>query len=74
MKQHFLLQPGDEILSTDLEYAACIANWGRVCQRRSGTLQPVAIALLRKSAKFVDHLLDPPIGNALLLQPHMFVS
>lgn len=39
------LQAGDEILTTDHEYGACMNAWERVCQETGAVIVPVAIPL-----------------------------
>lgn len=39
------LKPGDEILTTDLEYGACLATWQRVCESAGATLRVVNVPL-----------------------------
>ena len=48
------LNPGDEVLSIDLEYGACIATWQRVCNERGATLRLVTIPLPFDAAAFVS--------------------
>ncbi len=43
--QSLTLQPGDEVLTTDLEYGACDATWKRVCERAGATYKRVEIPL-----------------------------
>ena len=38
--QSFHLQPGDEVLTTSLEYGACDATWQRMCARAGATSHP----------------------------------
>lgn len=51
------LQPGDEVLTTDHEYGACIAAWQRVCAAHGAVLRTVAIPLPFEPARFADRLL-----------------
>jgi isopenicillin-N epimerase len=39
------LAPGDEVLTNDLEYGACLATWQRVCDAQGARLRVVRIAL-----------------------------
>lgn len=41
----FPLQPGDEILTTDLEYGACDAVWQRVCTQVGATYRRINVPL-----------------------------
>lgn len=43
--QSLALQPGDEVLTTDLEYGACDAAWQRVCAQRGARYRRVEIPL-----------------------------
>lgn len=50
------LQPGDEVLSTDLEYGACDATWQRVCAAAGATYRRVPMPLPLDAADFVNRL------------------
>lgn len=52
------LQPGDEVLSTDLEYGACDAAWERVCAAAGATYRRVSMPLPLDAAAFVERLRD----------------
>ena len=41
----FPLQPGDEILTTDMEYGACDAAWQRVCAQTGATYRRIKVPL-----------------------------
>lgn len=45
-----LLQPGDEILSTDLEYGACEKTWNYYCKKSGAKFirQPITLPILSK--------------------------
>lgn len=43
--QSFPLEPGDEVLTTDLEYGACDAAWQHVCAQRGAEYRRVKISL-----------------------------
>lgn len=43
--QSFVLQPGDEILTTNLEYGACDAAWQRVCAQSGARYRRVEVPL-----------------------------
>ena len=51
------LQPGDEVLTTDLEYGACDATWEFVCRQQGAVYRHVAIALPLQAEQFADQLL-----------------
>jgi isopenicillin-N epimerase len=48
------LQPGDEVLGTDLEYGACDATWATVCRQRGASYRRVAIAMPFDPEQFVE--------------------
>lgn len=52
-----VLRPGDEVLSIDHEYGACIATWQRVCEPQDATLRTVSIPLPLDAAGFVDRVM-----------------
>lgn len=47
------LKPGDEVLTNDLEYGACLATWQRVCEAQGATLRVVRIELPLTEEGFV---------------------
>lgn len=52
------LNPGDEILTTDHEYAALEKTWAYVCRRSGAVVRPVTIPLpLTREAPFTEALL-----------------
>ena len=55
--QSLPLQPGDEVLSTDLEYGACDAAWGHACAKRGASYRRVEIALPFERDGVVDRLM-----------------
>jgi isopenicillin-N epimerase len=55
--QSLALRPGDEVLSTDLEYGACDATWARACAARGAHYRRVPIALPLREDEFLDRLL-----------------
>ncbi|RTL26700.1 MAG: aminotransferase class V-fold PLP-dependent enzyme [Burkholderiales bacterium] len=56
--QSFALQPGDEVLTTDLEYGACDAAWRHVCARHGARYQRVAIPLPYEPEAVVERLMS----------------
>lgn len=52
------LGPGDEVLTTDLEYGACDATWERVCAQRGAHYRPVQIPLPLDPDQAVERLLS----------------
>ena len=61
------LQAGDEVLSIDLEYGACIATWQRVCQQRGATLRSVEIPLPLDAASFTERVMAAATPRTRLL-------
>lgn len=51
------LAPGDEVLTTDHEYGACIATWQRRCAEAGAVLRTVAVPLPFEPATFTDRML-----------------
>jgi isopenicillin-N epimerase len=51
------LAPGDEVLTTDHEYGACIATWERVCARAGARMRRVPVPLPFEPAAFVPALM-----------------
>ena len=56
--QSLALAPGDEVLSTDLEYGACDAAWGHVCAKRGAHYRRVDIPLPFDREAVVDRLME----------------
>ncbi len=52
------LAPGDEVLTTDHEYGACIATWQRRCAEAGAVLRTVNVPLPFEPASFVERLLS----------------
>jgi isopenicillin-N epimerase len=52
------LEPGDEIVTTDLEYGACVATFARQCKARGARLRIVPIPLPLNSERFAARMLD----------------
>jgi isopenicillin-N epimerase len=66
------LQPGDEVLTIDLEYGACIATWQRVCEQQGATLRVVKIALpLDESALAAQVMAAVTPRTRLILVSHI---
>ncbi len=57
--QSFPLQPADEVLTTDLEYGACDAAWGRICAKRGAIYRRVEIPLPYDRERVLDRLWTP---------------
>jgi isopenicillin-N epimerase len=55
--QSFSLQPGDDVLATDLEYGACDAAWSRVCAKRGASYRRVEIPLPFAREEVLDRLM-----------------
>lgn len=55
--QSLSLNPGDEVLTTDLEYGACDATWLRVCERAGATYKRVEIPLPYRRDEFVARVM-----------------
>lgn len=53
----FPLLPGDEVLTTDLEYGACDAAWRRICAQRGAVYRHVEIPLPFERDKVVARLM-----------------
>jgi len=51
------LQAGDEVLTTDHEYGACVATWQRHCAAVGAVLRPVAVPLPFEPGEFAARLL-----------------
>jgi isopenicillin-N epimerase len=52
------LGPGDEVLTTDHEYGACLATWKRRCAATGAVLRVVPVPLPFEPAAFAARLLD----------------
>lgn len=55
--QSLALAPGDEVLSTDLEYGACDAAFARACARRGAIYRRVAIDLPYRKEQVIEQLI-----------------
>lgn len=66
------LEPGDEVLTTDLEYGACVAAAQRRCAGAGATLRTVRVPLPLEPARFADTMLEA-IGprTRLILVSHV---
>lgn len=51
------LQPGDEVLTTDLEYGACDATWAHVGRERGSVVKRVSVPLPFEAAGFAERML-----------------
>ncbi|MBI5719831.1 MAG: aminotransferase class V-fold PLP-dependent enzyme [Burkholderiales bacterium] len=51
------LAPGDEVLTTDHEYGACVATWQRRCVESGAVLRTVAVPLPFEPEAFAERLL-----------------
>ena len=51
------LKPGDEVITTDLEYGACLATFERVCAAQGAHFKRVDIPLPFDATQFVDRML-----------------
>lgn len=51
------LQPGDEVLATDLEYGACDATWRLVCAQRGAHYRRVPVPLPFERDRMVERLM-----------------
>jgi isopenicillin-N epimerase len=65
--QSFPLEPGDEVLTTDLEYGACDAAWLHACARRGASYRRVEMPLPCDVANIVDRLLAATSPRTRLL-------
>ena len=63
----FDLQAGDEVLTTDLEYGACIATWERVCREQGATLRRVCVPLPLDTGQLVERIFDAATARTRLL-------
>ena len=53
----FALRPGDEVLSTDMEYGACDATWQHVCAQHGAHYRKVEIPLPFEREEFVARVM-----------------
>lgn len=52
------LEPGDEVLTTDHEYGACVATWQRRCAEAGAMLRTVAVPLPFDPDSFARRMLE----------------
>jgi len=55
--QSLTLEPGDEVLATNLEYGACDATWQRVCEKQGAHYRHVTIPLPFESHGVVERIM-----------------
>ncbi|MFM8556739.1 MAG: aminotransferase class V-fold PLP-dependent enzyme [Betaproteobacteria bacterium] len=55
--QSLTLEPGDEVLATNLEYGACDATWQRFCDRQGARYRHVDIPLPFESHHVVERIM-----------------
>jgi isopenicillin-N epimerase len=65
--QSFALQPGDEILTTNLEYGACDAAWQRVCAQSGAQYRRVEVPLPFDREAVVKLLMSAVSGRTKLI-------
>ncbi|MBV8502995.1 MAG: aminotransferase class V-fold PLP-dependent enzyme [Paucibacter sp.] len=61
------LAPGDEVLSTDLEYGACDMTWRQHCERQGAVLQRVQIPLPFEPQRFVERMMEAATKRTRLI-------
>jgi isopenicillin-N epimerase len=61
------LRPGDEVVTTDLEYGACDMTWRQHCERQGARLLRVAIPLPFEPDRFVERLMDATTARTRLI-------
>ncbi len=55
--QSLALEPGDEVLTTDLEYGACDATFARACAQRGAIYRRIPISLPYRQAQLIEQLM-----------------
>ena len=63
----FPLQPGDEVLTTDLEYGACDAAWQHVCAQAGAVYRRIKIPLPFDRESVTKHLLSAATRKTRLI-------
>ena len=63
----FPLQPGDEVLTTDLEYGACDAAWQHVCKKTGAIYRRIKVPLPYDRERLTQHLLAAVTGKTRLI-------
>jgi isopenicillin-N epimerase len=61
------LQPGDEVLGTDLEYGACDATWREVCAQHRADYRRIEIPLPFERETFVERICDAVTARTRLI-------
>lgn len=61
------LQPGDEVLGTDLEYGACDAAWREICAQHGAVYRRVEIPLPFERESFVERLCGAVTAHTRLI-------
>ncbi len=61
------LEPGDEVLGTDLEYGACDAAWREICARQGAVYRRIEIPLPFERETFVDRVCDAVTAHTRLI-------
>lgn len=65
--QSVALEPGDEVLTTDLEYGACDATWMRVCAQSGASYRRIDIPLPFEADRVVERLMSAVTSKTRLI-------